>query len=97
MKPSAAFFRSQIDLRHLMNSVVRKDGLSFLLRLKTIYASAILADQQCCLVNLQNLLEVHNMEGMLTLIVSRFWEKSLQALHHASANPSLLPQDKSHL
>ena len=90
----AAFLRSyiDIDIRHLMNSVERKDGLGLLLRLKTIYASATLADQQRALVNLQNL-EMHTMEGM-TSIVSRF-RKSLQALHHATADPSLLPQDKS--
>jgi hypothetical protein len=68
----AAFLRSHvdIDIRHLMNPVERNDGLGLLLRLKTIYASATLADQQRALVNLQNL-EMHNMEGM-TSVVSRF-------------------------
>jgi hypothetical protein len=90
----AAFLRSyiDIDIRHLMNSVARTDGLGLLQRLKTIYASATLADQQRALVNLQNL-EMHPHESM-TSIVSRF-RKSLQALHHATADPSLLPHDKS--
>jgi hypothetical protein len=89
----AAFLRSHvdIDIQHLMNSIEQNDGLGSLLRLKTICASATLADQQRPLVNLQNL-EMHDMEGM-TSVVSRF-RKSLQALHHATADPSLPPQDK---
>jgi transposase InsO family protein len=90
----AAFLRSYIDIdvRHLMSSVARTDGLGLLNRLKTIYASATLADQQRAQVNLQNL-EMHPNETM-TSIVSRF-RKSLQALHHTTADPSLLPHEKS--
>jgi hypothetical protein len=90
----ATFLRSHVDvdIKHLTNSVERKDGLGLLLRLKTIYASATLADQQHALTNLQSL-AMHPKESM-TSFVSRF-RKTQQHLHHATADASLLPKDKS--
>jgi hypothetical protein len=90
----ATLIRSHLDvnIRHLTSSVDRKDGLGLLLRLKTIYASANLADQQRALNNLQDL-QMHPKESM-TSIVSRF-PKTLQHLHHATADPKQLPRDQS--